>query len=56
MARIRDKAVTLWLTADERRTLREISEWFGMNQQEFLRHAALGRTVEPKPLKERRKK
>lgn len=53
MSRARDKAVTLWLTADEKRTMKELAAWFGMNDQEYLRYVAMGRATEPPALSER---
>lgn len=57
--RTRNKSVTLWLTEEEREQLRVNAAWFAMTQQEFLRHAALGNTVERPPYRHaaaRRKK
>lgn len=51
--RVRDVSTTLWLTSEEKRTVQDIAAWFGMNEQEYLRHAALGGTVEPPTLSER---
>lgn len=51
--RVRNVSVTLWLTEKERSQLSENAAWFAMTVQEYLRHAAMGGTVEKPTLRER---
>lgn len=53
MSRQRDKSLMFWLTEEEKEQVAENALAFGMTVSEFLRHAALGGTVERPTLRER---